>query len=93
MQHNFAKMLSNANFIPYDYGSIMHYESNAFSLNPFVATIVPRVPGAFIGQRQGLSPHDWEHINRMYCSPFNSEAQFVGKSCRKCMCMHVRKKC
>ena len=95
MRHNFYKMLSHDNFIPYDYNSIMHYEPNAFSVNPNFATIIPRVPGVPIGQRQGLSPLDWEHIKRMYCSPFNSELQSVGKSCTMCMCMHddVRRKC
>ena len=42
---------------PYDYGSIMHYSSGAFSKtgNP---TIVPKDPHAVIGQRAGLSQYD-----------------------------------
>lgn len=50
---------------PYDYGSIMHYSGAAFSRtgNP---TIVPKQPGAVIGQREGLSQHDRAAITFLY---------------------------
>ena len=57
----------------------MHYAPDAFSIrpgDPRFYTVTPKAPGVYIGQRQGLSPYDWEHIKRVYCpSPFNSEIQ------------------
>jgi len=49
----------------YDYGSLMHYSSRAFSLtgNP---TIVPRDPRTSIGQRDGLSNLDRAAIASIY---------------------------
>jgi hypothetical protein len=49
----------------YDYGSIMHYSSRAFSTtgNP---TIVPRTPNAVIGQREGMSVGDREALDVLY---------------------------
>lgn len=49
----------------YDYGSVMHYSSTAFSVNG-EATIVPKVPGVTIGQRNGLSVQDALEIMRIY---------------------------
>lgn len=51
----------------YDYGSIMHYSSRAFSRtgNP---TIVPTQPGASIGQREGLSSLDRAALQHLYGS-------------------------
>ncbi|KHN70807.1 Zinc metalloproteinase nas-13 [Toxocara canis] len=52
----------------YDYDSIMHYETTAFSKNGR-PTILPKQRGVRIGQRRGLSPTDIYKINTMYgCS-------------------------
>jgi hypothetical protein len=50
---------------PYDYGSIMHYGTFAFSANnmPTIETIPPGIP---IGQRNGLSPGDLLAVERFY---------------------------
>ncbi|XP_015779893.1 PREDICTED: zinc metalloproteinase nas-13-like isoform X3 [Acropora digitifera] len=53
---------------PYDYGSIMHYRSRAFSKNG-QATIVPKQPRVVIGQRKGLSPIDARQANLFYSCP------------------------
>ncbi|KAL9973968.1 hypothetical protein ACROYT_G020495 [Oculina patagonica] len=49
----------------YDYGSLMHYGSDAFSRNGR-PTIVVRRPGAVIGQRRGLSSIDAHQANLLY---------------------------
>ena len=61
-------MNANTNGISYDYGSVMHYGATAFSANG-KATITPLQQGVTIGQRQGLSATDWQHIET-YCSNF-----------------------
>jgi hypothetical protein len=51
----------------YDYGSVMHYEWNAFAINSSGATIIPtQNASAFIGQRIQLSPVDILAIQRYY---------------------------
>jgi hypothetical protein len=50
---------------PYDYGSIMHYPRNAFSVNG-QDTITPTDPNAQIGQRNGLSQGDIGAVRSMY---------------------------
>lgn len=55
--------------IPYDLGSIMHYSAFAFSNNR-QATITPvdsNIPLSALGQRQGLSDMDLEHVTTLYC--------------------------
>ncbi|XP_055599259.1 zinc metalloproteinase nas-4-like [Uranotaenia lowii] len=50
----------------YDYGSVMHYSSTAFSING-EKTIVPlRETDKVMGQRNGMSEIDIVKINRMY---------------------------
>lgn len=54
---------------PYDYGSIMHYGTHAFSSNgqPTIATL--QTGGAQIGQREALSANDIRQINELYKCP------------------------
>ncbi|VDK46462.1 unnamed protein product [Anisakis simplex] len=52
----------------YDYNSLMHYSSTAFSKNG-EATIVPKQTGMKIGNRKGLSSTDAEKINKYYECP------------------------
>ncbi|XP_063709431.1 seminal metalloprotease 1-like [Culicoides brevitarsis] len=72
MEHNFEKYSSQivGDFdITYDYNSVMHYGATGFSENG-LPTIVPKVWGAPIGQRVGLSRKDIEKLNRMYECPW-----------------------
>ncbi|CAF0773456.1 unnamed protein product [Adineta ricciae] len=57
----------NTLMTPYDYGSVMHYERNAFAINYSAPTIIPIMNAtAFIGQRVQLSPIDILEIQRLY---------------------------
>ncbi len=58
LQHNFDQHISDGDDVgAYDYGSIMHYPRNAFSIDGS-DTITPIQAGAQIGQRTALSPGD-----------------------------------
>jgi len=79
--------------IPYDYASIMHYGSTAFSYNG-QATIVAKQKKYqdVMGNREGFSFRDVKLLNTMYqCSakctnkPKCPGEAFVGKDC-KCVC-------
>ncbi|XP_066144375.1 hatching enzyme 1.2-like [Euwallacea fornicatus] len=56
--------------IPYDYRSVMHYSSTAFSVNG-QKTIIPKDGSkvAKMGQRDGFSKGDLTKINKMYKCP------------------------
>jgi hypothetical protein len=49
----------------YDYGSVMHYEANAFTVNG-LRTIIPKQNGVTIGQRVGMSDIDILEVQRYY---------------------------
>lgn len=52
---------------PYDYGSVLHYGSFFFSLDPKIPTIVKLMPGGpKIGQRRGFSDLDLRKISKLY---------------------------
>lgn len=52
--------------VRYDYGSVMHYTTTAFSKNG-QPTIVPKIKtNEPIGQREGFSRSDIEKVKRMY---------------------------
>jgi hypothetical protein len=69
MQHNFNQHISDGDDVgAYDYGSVMHYPLNAFTVNG-QNTLVPRqtVPaGVTVGQRSGLSAGDIAGVAAMY---------------------------
>ena len=54
--------------IPYDYRSVMHYGSHAFSRNgqPTIRPIRSDVNIRDLGQRRGFSENDVRHVNALY---------------------------
>jgi len=69
MQHNFNKYAWGSTVTnqgsTYDYGSIMHYETTAFSMNG-KPTMVPRQTGVTIGKAQALSATDIAEVRNYY---------------------------
>ncbi|KAF2883724.1 hypothetical protein ILUMI_22452 [Ignelater luminosus] len=69
-----GKLLSTSFGVSYDYGSIMHYSSHAFSVNghPTIAAI--RDTNLQLGQEEGFSKNDVEKIRRIYnCSNISTK--------------------
>ncbi|EDW25422.1 GL26434 [Drosophila persimilis] len=55
---------------PYDYGSILHYSSLAFSVNGEPTIVALRPEGqSLMGQRLAMSPTDVQRLNTMYKCP------------------------
>ncbi|XP_052753866.1 uncharacterized protein LOC113522967 isoform X2 [Galleria mellonella] len=84
-RHNFRKYNTFAvsDFgVGYDYDSVLHYSRRAFSANG-QDTIVPKMSGADIGQRIGLSDKDTQKLNKMYCDAdsnnFDAEEETTKK--------------
>lgn len=70
-ENNFQKATADTTDnqgVPYDYRSVMHYSANAFSANG-QPTIVPKIKGVELGQREGLSRGDVKKIRKMYKCP------------------------
>ena len=66
--HNFDQHIDDGDDVgDYDYGSIMHYPRDAFSIDGS-DTITPTDPDAEIGQRDGLSALDIAAANSL-CTP------------------------
>ena len=67
MEHNFAQHIADGDDVgPYDFGSIMHYPTWAFSRNISLLATIETLNGEAIGQRSGLSDGDVQAINFMY---------------------------
>lgn len=67
-EHNFNQHIVDGDDVgAYDYGSIMHYPRNAFSVDGS-DTITPVQPGATIGQRTAMSQGDIAAANSL-CPP------------------------
>lgn len=72
LQFNFAQHITDGDDIgAYDYGSIMHYPPNAFSINGKDTIIALKTlpAGVVMGQRDGLSQGDLEAVRTMYPAP------------------------
>lgn len=66
-QHNFNQHITDGDDVGnYDYGSIMHYPSVAFSMNGQATIITLKPGGQQIGQRQGLSAGDIQGLKTIY---------------------------
>lgn len=52
--------------VGYDYGSVMHYSSNAFSKNGQPTIKAKQSTSEKMGQREGFSKKDIEKVNKMY---------------------------
>ena len=66
-EKNFKKYSMNVFNEKYDYGSIMHYGTHAFSRDGISPTIIPKEKNVYIGQRTKLSKIDISKINKLYC--------------------------
>jgi Astacin (Peptidase family M12A) len=79
-KHNFDQQITDGDdYGYYDYDSIMHYGTTAFSKNG-QPTITTLVPGKTIGQRKTLSDGDIATIQFLYSSPTNKATLFPGQS-------------
>ena len=62
---------------PYDYGSIMHYPRDSFSMYEGKETLIPLKEGVEIGQRRGFSEIDIWKMNKLYkCPQYDSGENF-----------------
>ncbi len=76
--YNFNQHISDGqDHGPYNYDSIMHYSSKAFSING-KPTIIPLQQGVTIGQREHLSQGDINAIRDLYAYP--TERLLTGSS-------------
>lgn len=69
MEKNFEKAQKGAATafgVPYDYGSVMHYSSVAFSKNGQPTIEAKQKTSERMGQRDGFSKSDLEKIKKMY---------------------------
>lgn len=84
---------------PYDYESLMHYETTAFSING-LPSIEPLQPNVKIGQRYYISAIDTQEIRQFYnCSangptlPPTTTAATTSEYTRITTFIHRRKRC
>ena len=96
-EHNFAKQLSEIDSLgaPYDYDSVMHYHSRAFSANGAETIVVPG--DHFIGQRNDLSYGDRLQLRLLYQCTFGPRnyASYLAEPCNTstCQCARNQKGC
>lgn len=70
-RENFAKAnagTTDAQGVPYDFDSVLHYSANAFSINGQPTIVSKRGTQPNMGQRRGFSKGDLLKLNRMYCN-------------------------
>ena len=70
-EHNFDKVstrFATTQGINYDYESIMHYSSTAFSRNgrPTILPLTTSVSPRQLGNRNGFTSRDLQHVNTLY---------------------------
>ncbi|MET0898656.1 MAG: M12 family metallopeptidase [Mycobacterium sp.] len=81
-EHNFSQHITDGDDVGgYDFGSIMHYPTTAFSSNgqPTIVPKVPLPPGVTMGQRNGLSFGDRVAVHAMYGGWFPDWFQLPGR--------------
>ena len=99
-EHNFRKYTTSEvqlKSTPYDIGSIMHYEYNAFARDPSRPTITAlQQTSATMGQRDGLSATDIIKIKKLYgctsCIDNNINCPYwagIGECTKNPLYMHV----
>ncbi|OQV15001.1 hypothetical protein BV898_10761 [Hypsibius exemplaris] len=68
MRSQYELQDTNNQNTPYDYGSIMHYAKQDFTLNSAKPAFIPKTKGitAEIGQRKGMSLIDIQRLNKLY---------------------------
>ena len=74
MKFNFAKKPTrriDSFKVSYDYDSVMHYGSKAFSSRGKRTIDSRPKPGKKLGQRAGLSPKDKQQVQLLYCGTVN----------------------
>ncbi len=76
LEHNFNQHISDGDDIGgYDYGSIMHYPTHAFSRNN--QPTIEALGGQAIGQRSGLSDLDIAAVRSLYPHPWESRGGVI----------------
>jgi len=91
--HNFRKLKSNNQGLPYEYGSVMHYGKYAFSKNG-QPTIVPKKSGVTIGQRSKLHSRDIKMIQLFYgCEAGNGGNGNTGGNGGNTICVDKNASC
>lgn len=89
--HKYRRSTIDSLLTPYDYGSVMHYRSKAFSKNG-KPTIIVKKHGVTIGQRRRLSPIDAQQADLMYKAECKRRAKVKGRG-EKASCQDSTRKC
>ena len=83
MEHNFDQHITDGDDVgAYDFGSIMHYPRDAFSVDGS-DTITPTVAGAVIGQRIALTAGDIAAANSFCPKPLKEAARTSSRTWAK----------